>query len=313
MPVSLLACLPFLAAAPFATVEGFLTIDGAPADQVLDVTLVLVAQDDTQLVEHVATGVEVLGGQFVVTDLDFGGITDEQWQAPIFLTVSAGGVSSPRLPFLRAPMAVAARQAAEGALAGQAPTLGGVAPELFARRTALASGSGLGIPMGNLSGVPAGINDGVDDGPLTSNLGSIRVDGGGVLRIQSGAATAAAIASGAVTSAAFGAGSVGNAVLQNDSVTHAKIAASTLTDGDFAADSLSALAMQGTERSIYEVTAVGCALPVGALSTSSTCDKDTVGCGAGMARECSSNTCLAIEGTGPTCNNTYAGLMLFAP
>lgn len=304
---------PLLAAAPFATIEGRLVVDGAPVDDVVDVTVVLRDEGDVVLVEHESTGVEVVGGDFLLSDLDLGALSDAQWTAPITMTVSAAGVSSAPQPFPRAPMAVLARQAEEGALAAQAATLGGLAPDLYGRRGALSTSSALGIPFGNVTAVPAGIADGVDQGPLTSNLGTLRVDGGGVLRIQSGAATSAAIAAGAVGSNALAASAVTSGALQNDAVTHAKLAAAALVDADFAADSVGPLALAGSEPSLYEVTAIGCLLPVGALSTASTCDKDTSGCTAGNAHSCTTDACVTIEGTGTTCTNAYAGLLLATP
>jgi hypothetical protein len=137
------------------------------------------------------------------------------------------------------------------------------------------------------------------------------VDGGSVLRIQSGAATSAVLAAGAVGGSALGANAVTNGALQDDAVSHAKLAAASLVDADFAADSVGPLALQGGEPEVYEVTAIGCALPVGALSTASTCDKDTFGCGAGQAQACTTGTCGSSGGS--TCANSYAGLLLATP
>lgn len=300
-----------LAAAPFAVIEGRLVVDGTPVDDIVDVTVVFTDESGATLLEHESIGVGVIGGDFLVSDLDLGALSDAQWSSPLTMTVSAAGISSAPQPFPRAPMAVLARQAEEGALAAQAAALGGLAPDLYARRTALAANSALGIAFGNVAGVPAGIADGVDQGPLTSNLGTLRVDGGGVLRVQSGAATAATLAAGAVGSSALAANAVTSGALQTGAVTHAKLAASTLVDADFAADSVGTNALSGTEVSAYEVTAIGCRLPVGALSNSATCEKDNSGCSSGQRQDCTTGTCGSSGGS--TCANAYAGLLLATP
>lgn len=302
---------PLLAAAPFAALEGRLLVEGVPVDDIVDVTVMLTDGGGAPLLEHESTGVEVVGGDFLLTDLDLGALSDAQWSSPITLMVSAAGLSSAPQPFPRAPMAVLARQAEEAALAAQATALGGLAPDLYARRSALAVSSAVGIPFGNVAGVPAGIADGVDQGPLTSNTGTLRVDGGGVLRVQSGAATPAVLAAGAVGGSALGANAVTSGALQSSAVSHAKLAAATLVDADFGADSVGTGPLAGVEVSAYEVTAVGCRLPVGALSNSATCEKDNSGCSSGQRQDCTTGTCGSSGGS--TCANVYAGLILATP
>lgn len=300
------------AAAPYAAVEGYLVQNGAPLDGVVDIRLEVRDQDEAVLVEHTATGVVVVAGAFAVLDLDVAALATQAALEPLTLEVSATGIGAVRVPY---PVPAAALRATEAEVllhASTASTADGHLPDELAARSVLATAAALNIPFANLVDVPASIADGVDEGPLTANSSTIVVDGV-VLRVAPGAIINRHIADGAVSGAALIAGTIDAIRLADNAVTSAKLAAGTLTDADFAPATLATGTIQGTEPRLYAVDDLGCELPVGAITTLADCQRSTAGCSFGYARDCSTNTCISIEGTSASCSNTAIGRLLFAP
>jgi len=152
-----------------------------------------------------------------------------------------------------------------------------------------ASPLAVAMAFANVSGVPASISDGIDNGTVDT-LSGLTIDGGGTLNVATGGVTD--IATGTLTGAQLQDGTVTSTQLGALSTT--KVADGTLTGANFANGAFATTA-DVTGTALVFKNPAGCANPF-ALSSASTPACARLSCGTDQLRACSTGTC---ENVGP--------------
>jgi hypothetical protein len=289
-----------------------------------------VAVDDVRDFDvEVADGAGVVVAEFSVADVAIvgGGFA---FLIPADFDASLGAAAAD------GPLAVAITFVDDdGATATATSTLGAVAVAAFATETPFAPRGGTADAVGtlgggdvvsagvlgnnvietvpiafaNLTGVPANVADGVDNGNVDV-IGAGLVLAGGVLDVAAGSVTAANVVDGTIGSAQIADGAVDGNVLGG--VSGSDFANDSLTAADFAPAGIGAVDVAGTLNNVFQ-TPFGCDTAVPFFVTtavSSTCTKRT-GCAAGQTRNCDSGVC--ETGSTTVCSRTKLGAALFAP
>lgn len=250
------------------------------------------------------SGVVVVGGVFAVD------VGSESPLPPavartlgLYLEVVVeGDALAPRARLGQVPVAERATVAGYVDLADDALALGERAAEELATLAALQTLGGASVAWGNLSGLPSGVDDGVDNGTaFTAGTGVALASG--QLSLANDGVQASHLSSGAVTSAKLAAGAVGATQLADGAVQSADVADGSVGGMDLANDAIGTAQLSGTLR-VYQVQYTGCLQPYGTMMSSSTC---TAGgsCPVGFSWDCVSSSCLT--GFGGNCSNTSVG------
>ncbi|MCC7109118.1 MAG: hypothetical protein IT382_07515 [Deltaproteobacteria bacterium] len=313
-PSTVLNCLPALAllglAAP-AAANGFSFAgelhDGAqPFNGSADFELALydVATGGAPLWSESQSGVQVVGGVFA---LDVG---SESPLPPsvartlgLYLEVVVeGDALAPRARLGAVPVAERAVVAGSVDQADDALALGEQAAEELATLAALQTLGGASVAWGNLSGLPAGVDDGMDNGTAFTT-GAGLVLNAGQLSLANDGVQASHLASGAVTSAKLAAGAVGTTQLADGAVQSTDVADGSVGGFDVANDAIGTAQLAGTLR-VYQVQYTGCLQPFGTMMSSSSC---TAGgsCPVGYSWDCLSSSC--VGAFGGNCSNASVG------
>jgi hypothetical protein len=282
--------------------------DGAqPFNGSADIELALydVATGGAPLWSESQSGVVVVGG---VLALDVG---SESPLPPsvartlgLFLEVVVeGDALAPRARLGAVPVAERAVVAGSVDQADDALALGEHAAEELATLAALQTLGGASVAWGNLSGLPAGVDDGVDNGTVFTT-GAGLVLNAGQLSLANDGVQASHLASGAVTSAKLAAGAVGTTQLADGAVQAADVADGSITSADLGDASMGTAQLAGTIR-LYRVQYSGCLQPVGTLMDTGTCT-DGGSCSGLNFWNCQTASCASTRPIG-ACSNVAVG------
>lgn len=308
--LTLLPALALLGLAAPAMANGFSfsgeLFDGSqPFNGSADFELALydAATGGTPMWSENQSGVVVVGGVFA---LDVG---SESPLPPavartlgLYLEVVVeGDALAPRARLGQVPVAERATVTGYVELADDALALGERAAEELATLAALQTLGGASVAWGNLSGLPSGVDDGVDNGTaFTTGTGVALASG--QLSLATDGVQAGHLASGAVTSAKLAAGAVGTTQLADGAVPSADVADGSITSADLGDASIGTAQLAGTIQ-IYRVQYSGCLQAVGALMSTSTCSPASGGCLPPATWDCQDSTC----NTHATCANVAVG------
>lgn len=276
-------------AAPVVTVEGFIGRGPTAVTGVFTATVEATADNGDVLVAETFPSLAVDDGTFSV-DLDLGddGATALAGGQVVTITVDIGeGIeAAARIGTI---YRVASGETADRAgLAREADRLGDILPADL-----VADGASLGSPIAfaNLTVVPAGVADGVDNGTvdtltgLAITGGVLNVAAGGVLDVAAGSLNGVHILDGSITSTQLG-------PLAAD-----RIANGTLTGANFANAAIPTAAEVTGTANIFKLAA-GCDRPF-ELTSSSVCVRRTCTIG---GVDCVANQC-RVPCTGGPCEN----------
>jgi hypothetical protein len=312
--VSLFGAGSSSAATPSTTlVDGLVLESGVPVATFVDVTItVRDGRGDALFVDDFASVAVGDDGRFRVA-LDLAPVLPRVEDDAVDVVVSVVETGSDRPPLVAHAAVGAAFSAASASSATSAATVTLAATLLDAEGAPLSSSSlvsaaALALPGGptvawqNLTGRPAGVDDG-DDGNVTGVVPGLQLAGS---TLTLGTVDGAMIADATIRSAAIAASTL--TTTQIAGLTSAEFTPSSLTAIDFASRSFGSADVAGTRSSVSR-QAAGCALP-GALTMSTSCP--SVACAtAGQVKRCSDGAC--ITGSSVACSTTSVGKLIFAP
>jgi hypothetical protein len=298
---------------PLVVVDGVLREGGQGVTGIVDVHVEVTdeAGDVVELVD--VPGLVLLDGGFAVA-VDVTAAAAALASGEVLRVAVAVDDGSP--PVTQASTAVGAaffaaraQEASSSTLAAQAAALraddgvGLVLPAALVSSSALARPGAAQVAWENLTGRPAGLDDG-DDGNVLS-VGAGLALGGTTLSVAT--VNGALIADGSVGSAQLASSTLTSTQLSG--LTGADFATSGLTAADFAAGLLTRVDVAGNLQTV-RAEAPGCAHP-DRLTTAATCAMDDTRCAAGSRPACDTGDCEV--GPLTTCKTVVLGSLVFAP
>lgn len=306
--VNILACVLSTStlAAPFATLDGRLFVDGVGVDDVVDVSIDVTDDTGASRLSAAENGVIVVDGAFAI-DVDLQAFIEDLVVGEVMTLELAFDELVATATIGMAFSSKSASQAGRASVADVAGHLGTIAPASLIQVPTLQTAGAVTIAFGNLTGVPTGIADGIDQG---------NVDGVGAgLEIAAGTLRLTAIGSPnildlSVPTAAFAANTLTGSNLSG--LTSTDVAAASIT-GLKVADGIvtSISGVDGVQRAIYRITDPACDRTA-PLTTSPVCvRRSCTQSGGGAGRITCDTTTTCGSTSGPTCGNERLGHVLF--
>lgn len=278
-----LLALPAVAA-PVVAIEGVVARGDTRVTDVFTAAIEVLADNGDVLLTDTEPSLSVEDGFFSV-DVDLAPVVaalQDGQTLTVTLDLGDGVASTTRLGSIWRVASAARADSATVVLVADA--LGDIpAADLIADVSPLA----VAMAFANVSGVPASISDGVDNGTVDGLAGlaiaggTLNVAAGGVTDIAPGTLTGAQLQDGTVTSTQLAA------------LATTKVADGTLTAANFANGAFATTTDVTGTASVFR-NPVGCAVGLTSASTP-TCER--VGCGTNALRACTTVTC---EDVGPT-------------
>jgi hypothetical protein len=317
---NLIASLALAVAVPAAAVPDVVTYaarvenDAGAFDGTVSATFSLfsAATSGNALWSETATSIVVVDGDLVhdlgsIEPLDDAVLDSDA----LFLEVTLNGDTlSPRAALRAVPFALKAREA---------ETLAGLSADDVATDAEVAAAVAARVVAFNqLSGVPAGFADGVDNDTVATaaaggglavagNAFSVADNGITLAKMADSSIGSAEIVDGSITSNDIGNNAVGSSEIADGSITANDIASNAVGGAEIAANAVTADEIAGTEVALYR-RVNSCTNP-GAISVLATCEKQTCAVGVGIGRvRCDNGTCEA--GGSTTCANEVIGFLL---
>ncbi len=307
--------LPIICAAviasPSSSAASFVSIDGRVdngVDGLFDVVVDI--RDDAGEVRLTVTeaSVVVVDGAFAV-EVDVEDLVEDLASGAVMsVDVEIGSLrATSRLGAVFT--ARSSPHAAVATTANSAAALGTIAPASLIQLDTLDDVGGVTVAFGNLTAVPAGIADGVDNGNIDA-VGSGLAVVGATLRLTT--VTGALLIDGTVSAAAITDASITSNQLAG--LTADDFANNTLTGVDFAAGTFAASDVAtGTTLQLF-LQNRACVLDIASgeeLVTVSSCVRRT--CGSAGRTTCGTVTCQDPPTGSNNCSNTPMGKLIFAP
>ncbi len=232
--------------APLVAVDGRLVIDEIAVDDVVDVLIEVRDDEGEQRLSLTEADVVVVDGAFVI-DLDIATIADDLAAgATMQVEVTVDDLTTSTI-IGRVYGAHEAVDVDTAATATTATKLGGIDAASLIAASGISAPGGVLVAFVNLTGVPAGIADGIDNGTIDAVGTGLGITGG-ALRVTS--LTSAQIVDGTVPASALANGSFTTA--QISGLVDADVAAASLTSANFAAGMITAAAdVSGPQKVLY--------------------------------------------------------------